>query len=202
MPVLASLVWRLPRSPRVAYGVCLFLTVAGIGAPPASAEPRTWKYLHEFSAEERQQVDLRTETPRDAALPYLPAEPYPFTPPYTAEEMGSRAMEFPHMARWNHVQIEDFASMTPTGYISNGKTIVLGLHVHPEGLEGYLDAKPGELFARWLSQDTAPPQNLGNQLLMLHHRTDVVEYADGFSVVLGPRRPRRPPLDGQGSGDL
>lgn len=160
-----------------------------------AAESRSWKYLNELSESEKKNIDLRTETPRDAALPYLPAEPYPFTPPYTAEEMGLRAMEFPHMARWNHVQIEDFASMTPTGYISNGKTIVLGLYDQPEGLGGYLRAKPGELFARWLSQDTAPPQNLGNQLLMLHHRTDQQETTKtdmfGYSPVL--RRVRRFP---------
>ncbi len=92
------------------------------------AESRSWKYLNELSEEERQHIDLRTETPRDATLPYLPAESYPFTPPYTAEEIGFRIMEFPHMARWNHVQIEDFGSIMPTGYLSSGKIIVLAIH--------------------------------------------------------------------------
>ncbi len=46
------------------------------------AESRSWKYLSELSAEERRNIDLRTDTPRDTTLPYLPAEPYPFTPPY------------------------------------------------------------------------------------------------------------------------
>jgi hypothetical protein len=164
---------------------------------PASviADPRSWQYLNELSEEERRNIDLRTETPRDATLPYLPAERYPFTAPYTAEEMGIRAMEFPHMARWNHVQIEDFGSLMPTGYLSTAKTIVLGLHVQPEGLEGYLKMKPGDVFARWLSQDTAPPENLGNQLLMVQHRTDqqATTKTDmfGYSPVL--RRVRRFP---------
>jgi hypothetical protein len=159
------------------------------------AEPRRWHYLQELSAAERQNIDLRTDTPRDPTLPYLPAEPYPFTPPYTAEEMGFRAMEFPHMARWSHVQIEDFGTITPSGYLFNGKIIVLVTYTNPEGLEGYLKTKPGAVYTRWLSQDIAPPQNFGNQLLMLHHRTDMQfttkTHMFGYSPLL--RRVRRFP---------
>ena len=161
----------------------------------AVAQTRTWKYLHELSEDERREIDPRSNTPRDPQLPYFPAEAYPFTPPYTAEEMGIRSMEFPHMPRWNFVHIEDFGSLMPTGYISTGKTIVLGMYTHPDGVEGYLKTKPGEVFSRWLSQDTAPPENLGNQLLMVHHRTDqqVTTKTDmfGYSPVL--RRVRRFP---------
>jgi len=153
---------------------CLGLLYAWPMLPAASAtaEARSWKYLKELSAEERKNIDLRSETPRDATFPYLPAEPYPFTPPYTAEEMGLRAMEFPHIARWNFVQIEDFGNLTSSGYLLSGKTTVLVLHPEPEGLLGYINTKPGEIYARWLSQDTAPPENFGNQMLMVHNRTD------------------------------
>jgi hypothetical protein len=109
----------------------------GFPTPSLAAEPRSWKSLQELSEDERRALDLRTDTPRDATLSYLPAEPYPFTPPYTAEEIGFRAMEFPHMARWNHVQIEDFGSIMPTGYLFSGKIIVLAIHEQPEGLESY-----------------------------------------------------------------
>lgn len=170
-------------------------TNGGLLATQGRAESRTWKYLRELSDDERRNIDPRSDTPRDAKLPYFPAEPYPFTPPYTAEEMGIRAMEFPHMARWNHVQIEDFGSIMPTGYLFSGKIIVLAEHKHPEGLEGYLQTKAGDVFTRWLTQDTAPPENLGNQLLMVHHRTDQ-QFATktdmfGYSPVL--RRVRRFP---------
>jgi hypothetical protein len=74
----------------------LWLSHVGVSV---AAESRTWKYLYELSDEERRNIDPRTATPRHATLPYLPAEPYPFTPPYTAEEMGLRAMEFPHIPR-------------------------------------------------------------------------------------------------------
>lgn len=137
-------------------GVC-----SGVLPLLAHAESRTWKYVHELSEHERRALDPRTDTPRDATLPYLPAEPYPFTAPYTAEEIGYRMMEFPHMAWWNHVQIEDYGAITHTGYLFSGKIIILAMHDSPEGLEGYLRKKPGEVFTRWLAQDTAPPENLG-----------------------------------------
>ena len=68
--------------------------------PPAQAETsRTWKTVNELAETERADIDLRPETPRDPEIPYLPVEKYPFSPPYTAEEMGYHAMEFPHMPR-------------------------------------------------------------------------------------------------------
>jgi hypothetical protein len=114
----------------------LFLT-----RPPLLwAEARGWKYLNELSGAERRNIDPRTDTPRDTVLPYLPTEPYPFVPPYTVEEMGIRAMEFPHIARWNFAMIEDFGSIMPTGYLSTGKTIVLSLY--PGQIPGGADAHP------------------------------------------------------------
>ncbi|MGE0820653.1 MAG: outer membrane lipoprotein-sorting protein [Candidatus Binatia bacterium] len=196
MPQYAGALWIAQRI--VWFCIVFFLlclTESHILTAAFAADTRTWKYLRELSAEERRNIDERTDTPRHATYPYFPAEQYPFTAPYTAEEMGIRAMEFPHMPRWNFVHIEDFGSLMPSGYLSTGKTIVLGIYPHPEGLEGYLQAKPGDIFSRWLSQDTAPPENQGNQLLMLHHRTDqeITTKTDlfGYSPVL--RRVRRFP---------
>lgn len=178
----------------ISFSVLVLSSCLVVSAPLATEE-RSWKYLNELSEEERRNLDLRTDTPRDARVPYLPAEPYPFKPPYTAEEMGFRSMEFPHMPRWNCVQIEDFASLMPSGYLVNGKTIVLVRYASPEGLMGHIQTKPGEVYARWLSQDIAPPENLGNQMLMLHSRTDQQHTTKtdlfGYSPIL--RRVRRFP---------
>ena len=46
---------------------------------------KTWKAVPELSAEEKAGLDLRTDSPRDGQFPYLPAEKFPFTAPYTAE---------------------------------------------------------------------------------------------------------------------
>ncbi|HXG18386.1 MAG TPA: hypothetical protein VNN62_04860, partial [Methylomirabilota bacterium] len=64
---------------------------------------KTWKTVAELSPKERERIDFSTDTPRHSQFPYLPAELYPFTPPYTAEEMGFRSMEFPHQPRWSCV---------------------------------------------------------------------------------------------------
>ena len=171
--------------------VCLLL----VSPRHLRAEPRTWKYLNELSEAERRNIDLRTDTPRDTTLPYLPAEPYPFTAPYTAEEMGFRAMEFPHIARWNFAMIEDFGSIMPTGSLTTAKTIVLAVYPEPEGLVAYFKARPGDIYARWLSQDTYPPENLGNQMMMLQHRTDQTATAKTDLFMYSPvlRRVRRFP---------
>ena len=159
------------------------------------APGRTWKALSELSEDERIGIDMAKDTPRDANTPYLPAEAYPFKAPYTAEEMGFRGMEFPHMPRWNCVQIEDAGILTPSGYLSSSQILVLVHYRKPEGLIGHLTAQPGELLAHWLTQDLSPPENYGNQLLFMTYRTDQEKRtkADLFGYSPAIRRVRRFP---------
>src|SRR4051794_14024244 len=77
------------------------LPVRGEGEHTAEQSVRTWHPVAELTAAEQALVDLRTDTPRDPQVTYLPAERYPFAPPYSAEEMGYRAMEFSHSPRWS-----------------------------------------------------------------------------------------------------
>ena len=159
----------------IAIGILIGSSWAYAGSPQdkgKNSTQRTWRAVSELSEEERVHIDFSTDTPRDTKIPYLPAEAYPFTSPYTAEEMGFRSMEFPHMPRWNCVQIEDGGVLTPTGYLTNLKIIALVNYREPAGLLGHLTAEPGELLSRWLTQDLAPPENYGNQLLFLTYRTD------------------------------
>ena len=159
------------------------------------APGRTWRALSELSEDERIGIDMAKDTPRDANTPYLPAEAYPFSTPYTAEEMGFRGMEFPHMPRWNCVQIEDTGILTPSGYLSSSQILVLVHYRKPEGLIGHLTAQPGELLAHWLTQDLSPPENYGNQLLFMTYRTDQEKRtkADLFGYSPAIRRVRRFP---------
>ena len=129
-----------------------------IGSFPALAEAppnehRTWRLVSELSEEELARIDFSTDTPRDATIPYLPAEAYPFEAPYTAEEMGFRSMEFPHMPRWNCVQIEDGGVLTPSGYLSNLKVIVLVHYREPAG-----PARPSDRPARRAVLPLASPR--------------------------------------------
>ena len=173
----------------------LFASPTWATSPEGDGTGRTWRALSELSKEELTRIDLSPETPRDPQIPYLPAEPYPFTLPYTAEEMGYRAMEFPHMPRWDCVQIEDSGVLTPSGYLFISKIITLVHYRAPEGLGGQLTAKPGEAYSRWLAQDVAPPENYGNQLLFITYRTDrdTIKKADLFGYSPALRRVRRFP---------
>ena len=84
------------------FQIIVATALLGVCFAPAQADTtRTWKTVSELSETERADIDLRTETPRDPQIAYLPAEKYPFSPPYTAEEMGYRGvMEFSHFPRW------------------------------------------------------------------------------------------------------
>ena len=98
----------------------IVVTVFFVFSAPGQAETtRTWKTVGELSEAERADIDLRAETPRDAQLPYLPAEKYPFSSPYTAEEMGYRAMEFSHMPRWSALFADGFGSITSSGFLQS-----------------------------------------------------------------------------------
>ncbi|MCY4390369.1 MAG: hypothetical protein OXC18_24980 [Desulfurellaceae bacterium] len=155
----------------------LILTI-GTALPTAveetnSARTHTWKTVEDLSPQERQKLDLATDTPRHPQVPYLPAEPYPFTPPYTAEEMGYRTMEFTFYPRWSAVFARAFSSISDQGVLLNpGSTInFLAYNSSTTGVEAELALKPGEEIYRYLSQRTAPAAAEGSQRLSIRYRT-------------------------------
>ena len=54
-------------------------------AETGAVAARTWKTVAELSPEERANIDFSATSPRHPEFAYLPAEPFPFAPPYTAE---------------------------------------------------------------------------------------------------------------------
>jgi hypothetical protein len=99
---------------------------------------KTWKTIAELSATEQAQLDLRTGTPRDPQVPYLPAERFPFSPPYTAEEMGLRSMKFPHTPFWNLTLIDIGVTVTHTGFLDQRVSIIPTLYLPPNGFLDHL----------------------------------------------------------------
>ena len=156
----------------------LILTLGAV--LPAVAEEtndsrnRTWKTIADLSPQERQKLDLALDTPRHPQVPYLPAEPYPFTPPYTAEEMGYRLMEFTSRPRWSSVFARAGASISNQGVLLSpvSATVFLSYHASATGVEAELALKPGEELYRSLNQRTSPPAAEGSQRLSIRYRTD------------------------------
>jgi len=161
-----------------------------------AARSQTWKTVDEMSVEEKALLDFRTETPRDAQILYLPAERFPFAPPYTAEEMGLRSMEFPHSPYWNCTLIDIAATVTNTGFMDQRVTII-PIHYLPQGgfAEQLYGMKPGQEVYRWLSQSVAPAERYGNQTLYVGYRTDqkFTTKLDLFAYSPSLRRIRRQP---------
>ncbi|MGH8010391.1 MAG: DUF1329 domain-containing protein, partial [Candidatus Binatia bacterium] len=157
---------------------------------------RTWRYVAELSEAEKATIDWRTDTPRDPQVPYLPAERYPFLPPYTAEEMGLRAMEFPHTPLWNHTLIDIGLTVTHTGFLDQRVSIIPVLYLPRAGFPEHLyQIKPGQELYRWLQQSVSPPESYGTQTLFIGYRTDqrFTTKLDMFAYTPALRRIRRQP---------
>lgn len=160
-----------------------------------AAEGRSWRQVSELTQEESQKLDLRSETPRDATFPYLPAEPYPYAAPYTAEEMGLISTEFAHMPRRNCALIEDYGTISANGYLTTAQAIGLVSYRDPAGLLGQLQTKPGEWYTQWLFQTIAPAERHGRQSLYTLYRTDQTSNTRLDLFIYSPelRRVRRQP---------
>jgi len=134
---------------------------------------RTWKTVDELSSQELGNVDLSTNAPRHTQAPYLPAEPYPFSAPYTAEEMGYRVMEFTQRPRWSCVFANVWGSISAQGVLlSPGKSVTFVDYPEPAGVGAEFARKPGEDLYRYLNQNTFPPDSEGSQRMTIRYRTD------------------------------
>jgi hypothetical protein len=170
----------------------LFITPAW-GASERDNTERTWKTVSELSPAELAHVDLRNDTPRLADYPYIPAEPYPFTPPYTAEEMGYRTMEFTQRPRWSCAYANLFGSISPEGSLmGQGRAVNLVTYPTPEGAGVELTTKPGKEVYRQLTQQFFPPGSYTSQTLVIRYRTDqsFIKKEDMFSYSPALRRVR------------
>ncbi|MGH8007858.1 MAG: DUF1329 domain-containing protein, partial [Candidatus Binatia bacterium] len=185
----------------------IVLTLAAFAAgPEADTNPqRTWRTVAELTDTERALVDKRTATPRDSRFPYIPAERYPFEPPYTAEEMGYRAMEFSHSPRWSCNLIDVSGALTSEGYLLAAKLYSPIFYVpNAKGLSGFAGelygTDPGEPTRQITGQDAFPPEAQGNQMVIIQYRTDQ-EHTTRWDMYLyteGLRRVRRQPSPRRG----
>jgi hypothetical protein len=189
--------------PVITFALCwLWWADTVVWAETERNSAKTWQTVAELSAKELERIDLATDTPRHQTFPYLPAELYPFTPPYTAEEMGVRSMEFPHQPRWSCVYADAGATIDQWGHlIVQSKTVGLVAYNGSQGLisEVY-DTTPGESFVTSLTQEIAPAEKYGNQSLMSRYRTDktFTKKIDMFVYTPGLRRVRRQPQPRRG----
>ncbi len=156
-------------------------------------DPHLWKTVSELSSEELAKIDLRTDTPRHTDYAYLPAEPYPFAPPYTAEEMGYRMMEFTQRPRWSCAYANLFGSISSEGALmGQGQAVNLVTYPASEGAGIELTTKPGEEIYRQLTQQIFPPESYTAQTLVIRYRTDqeFIKKEDMFSYSPSLRRVR------------
>jgi hypothetical protein len=159
----------------------------------ATSQGRTWKLVEEMLPEELKDVELRTDTPRHPQFLYMLAEAYPFTPPYTAEEMGYRLMEFTQRPRWSCIFANVWGSISAQGVLMNpGKSVTFMDYPEPQGVAAEFAKKPGQEMYRYLNQNTFPPDAEGSQRMTIRYRTDhqFVKKEDAFFYSPSIRRVR------------
>ena len=181
---------------RLSVNGLLIVIALMFSANASFSEPqKTWKPLIDLSPQELELYDPSQNTPRDASIPYIPAEKYPFSAPYTAEEMGYRYAEFPHINRWANTMNDVFGVVTPSGYINQGAWITYTSLEGEPGFEGYMRHKPGEIYAKWMIWQTFPPDGQGGQQFWTPYRSDknFRTKLDFYIYSKGLRRIRRMP---------
>ena len=153
--------------------LCLSAVMATVSLSGHEAQAQSWRTIENISASDRALFDDREQTPRDSTIPYIPAEPYPFTAPYTAEEMGYRAAEFPSKARWSHIRAQIFGFVTSTGFFNAGIVSARTRQFGRDGLIGYIyDIEPGGITYNLQGMAAYPPALENMQQFWRYRRID------------------------------
>lgn len=176
--------------------VGLFISFGPCKQAYAQTRTKTWKTVEELSPEERAELNFRAETPRDPQIPYLPAEPYPFSSPYTAEELGYLTFELDTLRpRFSHIWLSTVQSMTAGGYILATLKNNTSILYFPKDGNELFRWPPGQEYMRAFSQFTYPPESDGDQQLWFEYRTDrtFTKKQDRYMYRPGLRRIRRQP---------
>ncbi|MBL4783557.1 MAG: outer membrane lipoprotein-sorting protein [Porticoccaceae bacterium] len=179
-----------------AIGLALALFLGGLAINVFAGEIESWRIVDQLLPAEAARVDLRGPGPRDSTTPYIPAEPYPYTAPYTVEQMTLRAMEFTQHARWSSVIVDVYGTMTGDGYLDQGVTITYKQWLaKTAGVQGQIDAAPGEVYQRMIHHYTYPPRIAGQQHYWQVKRSDqdLKTRLDMFVYTPALRRVRRIP---------
>lgn len=174
----------------------LTLLLSAFSITSVASEVKSWRTVDQLSPTELARVDLSGPGPRDSKTPYVPAAPYPYSAPYTVEQMTFRAMEFTQHARWSSVIVDVYGSMTGNGYLDQGVTITYKQWLaKTAGVQGQIDAAPGEVYQRMIHHYTYPPRIAGQQHYWQVRRSDqdAKTRLDMFVYTPALRRVRRIP---------
>ncbi|HIF08561.1 MAG TPA: outer membrane lipoprotein-sorting protein [Sneathiellales bacterium] len=161
----------------------------------AHGAEKTWRTVDQLTPAELKIIDLSPVPQRIPEQSYLPEEPYPFSAPYTAEEVGYRLLNFTHLARWSHVLADVFGNVTKYGYLTQSTMSGMINHIGAPGPKSQIEGEPGEVYSNQLYYYTSPPK-LDGQQQMWNLRRSGPEHAtklDLFAYSPELRRVRRQP---------
>jgi hypothetical protein len=119
----------------------------------AYATERTWNGVSEPSLHKRENLDLKARSSPHTQQTYPSKEGFLPAASLSPEEMGMRAMEFPHTPLWDCLLIDIGATVTAGGFLDQQISTSAVLYLPQREFRGQLyDIQPGQELFRWISQ--------------------------------------------------
>lgn len=141
-----------------------------------AAEQKTWKAIEDMSPQELKewQIDPRWsyEIPRHREFPYLPAEIYPFEPPYSGEEISFLGEDIIFPGRDCKDEAAHLALVNKRGHMLQLSWMFRTKFYYNGFAEKLYKLKPGDIEVKHLLLYNFPPEERGRGLLMWDIKDD------------------------------
>jgi len=147
------------------------LTLTVLMATTSPAEPaHTWKAVEAMSKQEIQEWQIdpgwSKEAPRHPEFPYLPAEIYPFEPPFSGEELSFLAEDIIFPGRYCKNEGAHIAAVNKRGHMLQFSYMFKTKFYYEGFAEKLYKLKPGDIEVQHLLVWDFPPEERGRGLLL------------------------------------
>jgi len=133
-------------------------------------QQKIWKYVEELTPEELKlwQVDPRwsTEVPRHKEFGHLPAEIYPFEPPFTGEELAFLAEDITFPGTDCKDEAAHLATINKRGHMLQVSWMFKTKFYYADFAEKIYRLKPGDIETKHLIIYDFPPEERGRGILL------------------------------------
>lgn len=135
-----------------------------------TAAGTTWKGVEDMTPQERKEwaVDDRwsSDIPRHTDFPYLPAEIYPFEPPFSGEELSFLAEDIIYPGRHCKDEAAHLATVNKRGHIMQVSWMFKTKYYYDGFAEKLYSLKTGDIETKHMIIYAFPPEERGRGILL------------------------------------
>lgn len=136
----------------------------------AAASGAAWKTVADMTPQERKAwaIDDRwsTDIPRHKEFPYLPAEIYPFEPPFSGEELSFLAEDIIYPGRHCKDEAAHLSTVNKRGHIMQVSWMFKTKYYYDGFAEKLYSLKPGDIETKHMIIYAFPPEERGRGILL------------------------------------